>query len=124
MRTDNTPLTYVLTTTKLDATGHGWLVALLNYNFSLIYRLGRKNLDADALRRLPSDNKETLFIEVIKAICQGVLVTKEEVPAVECVILAQDTAVDVDDVDINTSSDLTQVDWLAEQTLNATIHHM
>ena len=122
--TDNNPLTYVLTTAKLDATGHRWLAALSNYNFSLIYRSGRKNLDADALSRLPSDNKETLFNEVIKAICQGVLVTKEEVPAVECVLLAQDTALDVDDVDVNTGSDLTQVDWPAEQTMDATIHRV
>ena len=108
----------------MDATGHRWLAALSNYNFSLIYRSGRKNLDADALSRLPSDNKETLFNEVIKAICQGVLVTKEEVPAVECVLLAQDTALDVDDVDVNTGSDLTQVDWPAEQTMDATIHRV
>ena len=124
VRTDNNPLTYVLTTAKLDATGHRWLAALSNYNFSLIYRSGRKNLDADALSRLPSDNKETLFNEVIKAICQGVLVTKEEVPAVECVLLAQDTALDVDDVGVNTGSDLTQVDWPAEQTMDATIHRV
>ena len=124
VRTDNYPLTYVLSSAKLDATGHRWLAALSNNNFSLIYRSGRKNLDADALSCLPSDNKETLFIEVIKAICQGVLVTKEEVPAVECVLLAQDTALDVDDVDVNTGSDLTQVDWPAEQTMDATIHRV
>ena len=28
VRTDNNPLTYVLTTAKLDATGHRWLAAL------------------------------------------------------------------------------------------------
>ena len=34
VRTDNNPLTYVLTTAKLDATGHRWLAVLSNYNFS------------------------------------------------------------------------------------------
>ena len=32
VRTDNNPLTYVLTTAKLDATGHRWLAALSSYN--------------------------------------------------------------------------------------------
>ena len=34
--TDNNPLTYVLTTAKLDATGHRWVAALSNYTFSII----------------------------------------------------------------------------------------
>ena len=41
VRTDNNPLTYVLTTAKLNATGHRWLAALSNCNFSLVYRSGR-----------------------------------------------------------------------------------
>ena len=44
VRTDNNPLMYVFTTAKLDATGHRWLAALSNYNFSLVYRSGRKIL--------------------------------------------------------------------------------
>ena len=76
------------------------------------------------MSRLPSSKKETLFNEVIKVICQGVLASKEEVPIVECVLLAQDTAIDIDDVDTNTSSDLSQVDWPAEQTIDATIHRV
>ena len=31
--TDNNPLTYILTTTKLDATGQRWVASLTNYNF-------------------------------------------------------------------------------------------
>ena len=33
--TDNNPLTYVLTTTKLDAMGHRWITGLPNYNFHI-----------------------------------------------------------------------------------------
>ena len=33
--TDNNPLTYVLTTAKLDATGQRWVAALSAYNFYL-----------------------------------------------------------------------------------------
>lgn len=53
VRTDNNPLTYVLTTAKLDATGHRWLAALANYDITLTYRSGKMNIDADALSRRP-----------------------------------------------------------------------
>ena len=47
--TDNNPLTYVLTSAKLDATGHHWLAELSLYDFSLKYQPGLKNADADGL---------------------------------------------------------------------------
>ena len=47
--TDNNPLTYILTTAKLDATGQRWVVTLANYNFKIFYKAGKLNLDADAL---------------------------------------------------------------------------
>ena len=50
--TDNNPLTYVLTTAKLDATGHRWVAALSNYTFSITYKPGKANRDADALSRI------------------------------------------------------------------------
>ena len=71
--TDNNPLTYVLTSAKLDATGHRWVAALANYDFSIRYRAGKKNLDADGLSRLPSES--------VRAICQAVTV---DIPFVEC----------------------------------------
>lgn len=51
--TDNNPLTYVLTSAKLDACGHRWLADLSNFNFSISYRAGKKNQDADGLSRRP-----------------------------------------------------------------------
>ena len=36
--TDNNPLTYILTTAKLDATGQRWVASLANYNFKIFYR--------------------------------------------------------------------------------------
>jgi hypothetical protein len=41
--TDNNPMTYALTTAKLDATGHRWLAALAAFNFNIQYRPGKKN---------------------------------------------------------------------------------
>ncbi len=56
--TDNNPLTYVLTTAKLDATGHRWLAALASFDFSIRYRPGVSNANADLLSRLPRTLKE------------------------------------------------------------------
>ena len=56
--TDNNPLTYVLSTAKLDATGQRWIAALANYNFSLHYKSGKTNIEADALSSIPNREKE------------------------------------------------------------------
>ena len=53
--TDNNPLTYILTSARLDATGQRWLAALANYDFSIQYRPGKKNADADGLSRRPQE---------------------------------------------------------------------
>ncbi len=71
--TDNNPLTYVLTSAKLDATGHRWMAALATYNFDIKYITGRTNVDADCLSRSPdgSSQKHTqhISIESVKAVC-------------------------------------------------------
>lgn len=46
--TDSNPLTYILTSAKLDATSYRWLSALSTYSFKLQYRAGKQNVDADA----------------------------------------------------------------------------
>ena len=51
--TDNNPLTYVLTTAKLDVRGQSWIASLANYNFKIFYRSGKLNVEADALLHLP-----------------------------------------------------------------------
>ena len=50
--TDYNPLTYVLTTAKLDAARHCQVASLVNYNFRLHYQAGKTNIDADALSRV------------------------------------------------------------------------
>ena len=56
--TDNNPLTYVLSTARLDATGHRWLAAVASFDFDIKYRPGSCNADADALSRLPGQRRE------------------------------------------------------------------
>ena len=54
--TNNNPLTYVLSSTKLDATGFRWIGELADFNFTIHYCPGKSNIDADALSRMPSDD--------------------------------------------------------------------
>ena len=67
--TDNNPLTYVLTSAKLDATGHRWLAALAAYQFDIKFRSGRRNGDADALSRLSTETND-IKQNVVSSICQ------------------------------------------------------
>ena len=50
--TDNNPLTYILTSAKLDACGQRWVAELANNNFNLHYKPGSTNVDADRLSRI------------------------------------------------------------------------
>ncbi|XP_029104416.1 uncharacterized protein LOC114909432 [Scleropages formosus] len=76
VHTDNNPLTYVLTTAKLDAAGHRWLAELATYDFSLKYRPGKQNVEADALSRrshVPpeaSQGRGAMPADSVQAICQ------------------------------------------------------
>ena len=40
VKTDNIPLTYIMTTPNLDATGHQWDGTLAKFNFQLEYQKG------------------------------------------------------------------------------------
>ena len=70
--TDNKPLTYVLTTAKLDATGHRWVAALYNYTFSITYKPGKGHQDADALSHIKWPEAMELNSQTVQAVCEGV----------------------------------------------------
>ena len=53
--TDNNPLTYVLSSAKLNATGLRWVGELADINFSIKYRPGKVHKDADTLSPMPLD---------------------------------------------------------------------
>ena len=56
--TDNNPLTYVLTSAKLNASGLRWVSQLADYQFTIKYRSGKKHIDADYLSRHPTTDFE------------------------------------------------------------------
>ena len=56
--TDNNPLTYVMTSAKLDATGLRWVAELCNYGFVIRHRPRSKHQDADYLSMHPLNFEE------------------------------------------------------------------
>ena len=52
VKTDNNPLTYIMTTPNLDATGHWWVGALVTFNFWLEYQKRQDNTVADMLSEI------------------------------------------------------------------------
>ncbi len=82
--TDNNPLTYIHTTLKVDATSQRWLAALGDYDFTIHYKPGTTNVDADILSRLAkakdiSCDHISAFIEGKDPIIQYVDVSALEV---------------------------------------------
>ena len=50
---DNNPLSYALTTAKLNAAGMRWIAELSDFNFTIKYRAGKESIDCDYLSRHP-----------------------------------------------------------------------
>ena len=65
--TDNNPLTYILMTAKLDATGQWWVASLANYDFTIHYRSGKQNVEADALSRIRWQHEDEVQVKAILA---------------------------------------------------------
>ena len=69
--TNNNPLTYILTSAKLDVVGQRWVASLGPYNFSLHYNPGRQNTVVDSLSRIPWENAvfyNEIDYNVVKAV--------------------------------------------------------
>ena len=70
VQTDNNPLTYVLTTHNLDATGHRWVGVLASFQFELEYQKGAENGAADVLSRVPISHSW----QTIQSLLEGVII--------------------------------------------------
>ena len=93
MYTDNNPLTYVLSTSKLNAMSQRWVNELADYNFTIKYRPGTANRDADSLSRLGLSELMTSCTENIPA---------------------SDISAMVSGVSVQSSNDETWFTWLAQ----------
>ena len=110
--TDNNPLTYILTTAKLDATGQRWVVSLANHNFKIFYRSGKLNVEVDALLCIPWESTQVENVEplIVKTMLQSKMESEISFPEKhfpEKLLLKSMT--------VDTTLKLTQKDWIKEQ---------
>ena len=68
VRTDNNPLTYIMTTPNLVATGHHWVGTLARINFLLEYQKGWGNTILDAVSLITT----RLSPKAVQSILDGV----------------------------------------------------
>ena len=110
--TDNNPLTYILTTAKLDATGQRWVTSLANYNFKIFYRSGKLNVKADALSMIPWENAQVDHLEplIVQTMLQSKLETEIGIPEEYSPL-----NVIQKDMLVNSTPKLTQPEWVREQ---------
>ncbi|XP_068115048.1 uncharacterized protein [Hyperolius riggenbachi] len=84
---DNNPLTYVLSSAKLNATGYRWVAELADFHFTIRYRPGKENVDADSLSRMPLNIErvmeqctEELTSDCVAATIQAIEVQDSNLP--------------------------------------------
>ena len=82
VRTDNNPLTYILTTPSLDTTGHRWVGMLASFEFALEYQKGTDNGVADALSWVPICHNHEMVCSLVEGAIVGT-VDQSEVEANE-----------------------------------------
>ena len=70
VKTNNNPLTYIMTTPNLDATQHCWVESLARFTFSIEYQNGQDQAATDALSQVTSK----LDVEPVESILDGVTV--------------------------------------------------
>ena len=118
--TDNNPLTYVLTSSKLDACGQRWVAKLANYNFTIKCKCGLSNVEADALSRISwpdmlADNEdldidlECMDTHVVNAILTG---SKSKFSLIESVSCSSKIILPELSLDSSSSS---EIHWMKEQ---------
>ena len=120
MYTDNNPLTYVLSSATLDACGQRWVAKLANYNFTIKYKCGFSNVEADALSRISwpevlADTEDLdvdlncMDTHVVNAILTGSRSKSSLIESVSCSskIIPPELSLD--------SDSSSNIDWMKEQ---------
>ena len=86
VHTHNNPLTYIFSSTNLDAAGQRWVARLTSYNFSLEYQKGKDNTVANFLsrmnERLPEEEVQEYLNQIphpgVKAVFDNAITPIEE----------------------------------------------
>ena len=118
--TGNNPLTYVLTPAKLDACGQRWVAKLANYNFTIKYKCGLSNVEADALSRISwpevlADSEdldidlECMDTHVVNAVLTGAKSKSSLIESVSCSSKIIPTELNLD------SGSSSVIHWMKEQ---------
>ena len=117
--TDNNPLTYILTTTKLDATGQRWVASLANYNFKIFLRSSKLNVEVNAISQIPWENKKVKHMEplIVKNMLQSKLVTDVGIPEMYPQLKVIQKSMVVDSM-----PKLTHDEWINEQSEDSDIN--
>ena len=119
---DNNPLTYVLSSAKLDAIGQCWVASLAPYNFSLHYNPGRPNVITDSLSRILWKNlfyQNSLNFNVVKAV-----IDKGEVNTTACIepdVLEEKLMLQVHQLVDSLAGKMTKQQWKNEQESDSEI---
>ena len=114
--TDNNPLTYILSSAKLDAVGQRWVASLGPYNFSLHYNPGRHNTVADSLSRIPWEN--VMFYDEIGYNIVKAVVHKGESNVsvnIEPELICDDQKIYMKQLVSNLAEKMTKSQWKQEQ---------
>ena len=86
VRTDNNPLTYIFSSTNLDAAGQRWVACLASYNFSLEYQKGKDNIVGNFLswmnEHLPEEEVQEYLNKIpypgVKAVLDNAIMPLKE----------------------------------------------
>ena len=140
VKTDNNPLTYIMTTPDLDATQDQWIESLARFTFSTEYQKGHDSVAVDALSwvslKLGTETvKSTLDVVTMgatdRADAHNPLVTKADKeihkPVQETVTLAWAACIDLHVTDWVTTQqeDLilkTMIEWISDQKVQDQKH--
>ena len=109
----------MLTTAKLDATGHKWVAALSNYTFSITYKPGKGHVDADALSCIKWPEAIDIDSQTVNAVCKGVQVSHGKVETL-CQGAQAVDALCQDDA----SPGMTSLQWCQAKAKDPAIHQI
>ena len=111
--TDNNPLMYVLTTAKLDATAQRWVASLANYDFTIHYRSGKQNTEADALSRIKWQHEDSVQVKATLARGSN---ADTNIP-----LGINSSSVHCNNTQVNNTPKLAREDWIREQSSDGDI---